>query len=140
MFGHSAGAQFVHRYLALAGPDVDIAIAANCGWYMLPSVDIAYPDGMGGLGLDQSQVRAFFSKRLILLTGSADTDETAADLPRSEAAVAQGPHRFARGEWYFNHCNLMAERLAVTLTVTGDARLPWVSVTPTKTSRDRQPL
>src|SRR5262245_44482324 len=37
LFGLSAGAQYVFRYLALTDASaVDMAVAANCGWYMLP--------------------------------------------------------------------------------------------------------
>ena len=58
MWGHSAGAQFVHRYVTFM-PDtrVDRAVSANAGWYTLPDVDVAYPYGLKKYGC-----RDFFPK------------------------------------------------------------------------------
>lgn len=112
LFGNSAGAQFVLRYLALTeGVAVEVGVAANSGWYMLPDLSIDYPVGMGGLDLDESYLRRYLGRRLIVLLGDADTDSAAFDLPRNEAAMAQGPHRLARGLWHFDHCKRLADRL-----------------------------
>jgi hypothetical protein len=111
LFGNSAGAQYVLRYLALnEARAVDRALAANSGWYMLPDLAVGYPEGMGGIGLDESNLRRYFASPLTILLGDADTDTAAADLPRMEAAIAQGPHRLARGQWYFQHCREAAVR------------------------------
>jgi len=112
LFGNSAGAQFVLRYLALTeATAVDAAVAANSGWYMLPDLAVDYPVGMGGLDLDESYLRRYLGRRLIVLLGEADTDRFALDLPRSETAMAQGPHRLARGVWHFEHCRQVADQL-----------------------------
>jgi hypothetical protein len=117
LFGNSAGAQYVFRYLALTdAAAVDMAVAANCGWYMLPDLTIDYPVGMGGLDLDESYLRRYLGRRLIVLLGDADTDSAAPDLPRSEAAMAQGPNRLARGLWHFKYCNRVAEHLGVSFS------------------------
>jgi len=109
LFGNSAGAQFVLRYLALTeATAVDVAVAANCGAYMLPDLAEEYPIGMGGLGLDQTHLRRYLERRLVVLLGSADNDPDAPHLPRSDAAMAQGPHRLARGQWHFRHCSALA--------------------------------
>ena len=71
---------------------------------MLPDLTVGYPEGMAGLDLDESSLRRYLGRRLTILLGAADTDVTAADLPRMEAAMAQGPHRLARGQWYVRHC------------------------------------
>jgi hypothetical protein len=114
LFGLSAGGQYVLRYLALTkAPHVDVAVSSNSGWYMLPDLGVDYPVGMGGVDVDATYLRRYLERRLIVLLGDADTDEAARDLPRSEAAVAQGPHRLARGLWYFNHCKALADRLGV---------------------------
>jgi poly(3-hydroxybutyrate) depolymerase len=115
LFGLSAGSQFVLRYLALTeGIAIGRAVAANSGWYMLPDLSQDYPDGMGGLGLDDSYLRRYLSRKLTILLGDADIDPDAHDLPRNEVAVAQGPHRLARGLWHFDHCREVAERLGIS--------------------------
>ena len=112
LFGLSAGAQYALRYLALTdAAAVDKAVAANCGWYMLPDLTLDYPVGMGGIDLNGSYLRRYLGRRLTVLLGEADTDRTAADLPRNEAAMAQGPNRLARGLWHFAHCKGVAEHL-----------------------------
>ncbi len=46
--------------------------------------------------------------RLTILLGECDCDGTASDLPRNEEAMAQGPHRLARGLWHFKLCQGLA--------------------------------
>ncbi|MBB5572097.1 MULTISPECIES: hypothetical protein [Rhizobium] len=112
MFGNSAGSQFVLRYLALnQATAVDQAIASNCGIYMLPDLKRDYPSGMGGLDLDESFLRRYFGRRLTILLGEADADSTAFDLPRTEEAMAQGPHRLARGLWHYELCKQISSEL-----------------------------
>ena len=53
IFGHSAGAQFVHRHLAFIGAGgnalrVIRAVAANAGFYTEPTFEIPFPFGFGG--------------------------------------------------------------------------------------------
>jgi len=109
LFGNSAGSQFVLRYLALNGSVlVDQAVASNSGIYMLPDLDVAYPSGMGGLDLDEVALNRYFGTRLTILLGECDSDETAFDLPRGDEAMAQGPHRLARGMWHFRLCQGLA--------------------------------
>ena len=116
MFGNSAGAQFVLRHLALnEAPNVDRAVAANSGIYLLPDIGIDYPTGMGGIGLDQGDLRRFLTRRLVIMIGENDCDPNAHDLPRGEIAEAQGPRRLARGRWYLRHCADLAASLGVPL-------------------------
>lgn len=116
MFGNSAGAQFVLRYLALnVAPFVETAVASNCGVYMLPDLALAYPNGMGGLDVGEQDLRRYLGRRLTILLGDADTEVAAHDLPRNEFAMAQGPHRLARGHWHFDHCTRVAGRLGMEL-------------------------
>jgi hypothetical protein len=110
--GNSAGAQYVLRYLALTqAPFVDAAVASNSGMYMLPDLRVDYPDGMGGLDLDQGDLRRYLGRRLTILLGDADTDSADPSLPKTDVAMAQGPHRLARGLWYFEHCGKLANDL-----------------------------
>lgn len=102
LFGHSAGAQFAHRYLALSPePIAEFTIAANAGWYMTTDTSQPYPAGLGGLRTEASVAKRFFESQLVLLLGDADTGEVEAGLPQYPGAVAQGPNRLARGQFYF---------------------------------------
>ena len=47
LFGHSAGSQFLHRFLYyVPGARVKRAIAANAGWYTMPEFGVRYPYGL----------------------------------------------------------------------------------------------
>src|SRR4029077_13510794 len=86
---------------------------ANCGVYMLPDLTADYPIGMGGLDLDEGDLRRYLGRHLVILLGDADNDPGAPDLPRMDYAMAQGPHRLARGHWHFEHCRQLAGSLGV---------------------------
>lgn len=119
LYGNSAGSQYVLRYVALTeAPMLERPIASNSGIYMLPNLTVNYPNGMGGIGMGDADLRRYFSRPLHLLLGDADTDTKAADLPRTPEALAQGPHRLARGLWHFEHCKALAKKLGVELAWT----------------------
>lgn len=46
MFGHSGGAQFVHRYLMAHPHRVAAAVAASAGWYTFPDTQSRFPYGI----------------------------------------------------------------------------------------------
>lgn len=97
LFGHSAGSQFAHRMAALTDRGPFCAIACgNAGWYSLPTLDRAFPEGLGGLGLRDAELEAWLAYPLLIMAGDADVETGAASLPRNPEALAQGPHRFAR--------------------------------------------
>lgn len=96
LFGHSAGAQFVHRLVLLGGgPRMIAAISANSGSYMMPSTAERWPFGFGGAPV--ADAKAGFATPMVVMLGDADDDPAHRSLPRQEAAMRQGPHRFARG-------------------------------------------
>ncbi len=75
IYGHSEGAQFVHR-LVLMLPDarIDKAIAANAGWYTMPDADVRYPFGIGGSPIDDATLARSFRQKLTVLLGDRDVD------------------------------------------------------------------
>lgn len=102
LYGHSAGAQFVHRALLFDGLAGAVRIvAANAGWYTLPVAETAFPYGLGGTALDDNAVRARFAAPFTVLLGEADTDPHHPQLRRTPEADAQGITRLARGRFFF---------------------------------------
>lgn len=98
LWGHSAGAQFVHRYLLFAPTaPVRTAIAANAGWYTRPDQQLAFPYGLRHPALEFSaaDVAAWVARPLVLMAGTADIDRDG-HLRTTPEADDQGPHRYAR--------------------------------------------
>lgn len=95
LWGHSAGAQFVHRYLLFASEaPVRCAIAANAGWYTLPDPEVAFPYGLAHLALELSAQR-WTSRTLVLMRGVRDVERDAT-LRVTGEADDQGRNRFDR--------------------------------------------
>jgi poly(3-hydroxybutyrate) depolymerase len=112
LFGHSAGGQFVHRLLGTQPHDwLETAIAANSGWYSLPTLDKPFPEGLGGFGLAKADLVRLFAYPLTILAGDQDIDTADPHLPAQEEASRQGPHRFARAHNYLAVGRQEAERL-----------------------------
>jgi hypothetical protein len=102
LYGHSAGAQFVHRFLLLArASDADLIICANAGAYTMLDRDVSFPFGLRGIEVSDDDLRRSFSRQVIILLGDADIDPSHSSLPRQPGAMAQGPHRLARGRMFF---------------------------------------
>jgi hypothetical protein len=98
LYGHSAGSQFVHRFLLLApSTHVDQAVSANAGWYTLPVFDQPFPYGLGNTSVGEGQVEAYLRHPLVLQLGENDTDPAHRSLLRNDAVDRQGIHRYARG-------------------------------------------
>jgi hypothetical protein len=108
LFGHSAGAQFVHRLLTFVpGARVVGAVSANAGWYTLPADrdprSQTMPYGLRGSRITPRDLRGFFATPFVVLLGERDTttaddDELVRGTPE---ARAQGATRLDRGRLYF---------------------------------------
>jgi poly(3-hydroxybutyrate) depolymerase len=100
LYGHSAGGQFVHRYVAFADARrLEVAVAANSGWYTMPN-DAAFPYGWGGDAAGLVSPAKAFQRPLTILLGTADTDRNDPNLRKNRQADAQGLTRFARGHGF----------------------------------------
>ena len=104
IYGHGAGAHFVHRYV-LHHPEANhtLAIAANLGWY-LSMTDQEWPFGLTNSGIDAAQLKLAFGKYFLLMLGKADTS-TKPNSPyvkeHWDTINLQGKHRLARGRKFF---------------------------------------
>jgi hypothetical protein len=116
IFGHSAGAQFVHR-LVMFLPEARFsrAVAANAGVYAMPDYSVDYPFGLKNSTMPEYGVGNVFSKKLIIMSGSVDTDPNDPALANFPLAEAEGKNRFERAESYYNAAEEEAARLHVPL-------------------------
>lgn len=114
LYGHSAGAQFVHRYVMFM-PEARVgqAIVANAGWYTMPQKDVGFPYGLKGSGVSDDGLREALQRRMTILLGTRDTDEQHPNLRRTPEAMAQGANRVARGERFFDAAAAAARDLKV---------------------------
>lgn len=109
LYGHSAGAQFVHRFVMLAHPvRLDHAVAANAGWYTLFDPDRPFPKGMRLNKNDYILDRSGFSERLTILLGTEDIESDDRNLRDDAWARGQGKNRFERGQAFFLHAKQVA--------------------------------
>ena len=117
LYGHSAGAQFVHRFI-MFNPTarVKIAVAANAGWYMMPDFGVRFPYGLKGSGIDSAKLRESLAKKLIVLLGEKDIDPQHPSLNRGAGPMRQGRQRFERGQNFYRAAQHVAEKLQVPLS------------------------
>ncbi|HWR41241.1 MAG TPA: alpha/beta hydrolase [Patescibacteria group bacterium] len=102
LYGHSAGAQFVHRYLLFSRQSkAERIVAANAGWYTMPEETIPFPYGVAGLNLPPEQLVRAFSRPVAVLLGEKDTDPNHRLLRRTPEADRQGLYRLERGRNFF---------------------------------------
>jgi poly(3-hydroxybutyrate) depolymerase len=112
IYGHSEGGQFVQRLvLLLPGARYARAVAANPGWYTMPAFDVGFPYGLGGAPVNRESLRKSLARDFVLLLGDRDTDSGHPQLRRTPEAMAQGAHRFERGENYFRMAQARAGEL-----------------------------
>jgi pimeloyl-ACP methyl ester carboxylesterase len=138
IFGHSAGGQFTHRLLTFR-PDARVfrAVAANSGWYTLPTdgngTDRNYfmPYGLQGSPVTSDDIKQAFSRELVVLLGSEDTATASEDknVRGSAKAEAQGPNRLTRGQFYFSHASSQAKAIG--------AKFAWLTDTALGAGHDK---
>lgn len=102
MFGHSAGAQFTHRYMLFSNDKrISNAVVANAGWYtFLNGADFPYGINNSPIDITPSDIRWFMSNRSTLLIGGNDISLN--DVNSSRGAINQGRTRLDRANNYFN--------------------------------------
>ena len=101
VFGHSAGGQFVHRMLSFGFRDrIALAISANAGTYAMPTLDVAWPFGLGETELDDGTLRPLLEFPIIVMTGTLDIKTTGRFFPKGPRSMRQGAHRHERAHNY----------------------------------------
>ena len=111
IYGHSAGAQFVHRYLLMSdNPSVNKAVAANAGWYtFLNGADFPYGVKNPPISLTDSNVKKFLCTNLFILIGTNDIDVDSS-INKSKGAQKQGINRLQRAKNFFTYTESIVEQ------------------------------
>jgi pimeloyl-ACP methyl ester carboxylesterase len=111
LIGHSAGAQFLSRVAAFSPNAAGRIVIANPSTYVLPSLAVKAPFGLGGVYSDaeaEARLRDYLARPVTIYLGEDDTNEDARDLNKSPDAMAQGRTRFERGMKTFNEARELA--------------------------------
>lgn len=114
IYGHSAGSQFVHRFLYFK-PDARVraAACANAGWYTMPDFSQLYPYGLKATSCTRQNLQKLYARRVAVCLGENDTVTTAENLRRTPEAMMQGKFRLERGLNFFRAHQHMAAKLQV---------------------------
>ncbi len=114
IFGHSAGAQFVHRFLEfMPAHRARAAVAANAGWYTFLDKSEDFPYGLDGNPVDEETTEAALASNLIVLLGADDIDDDDDSLNNDDRAREQGRHRLERGMRFYLNARALADRESV---------------------------
>src|SRR5206468_1144657 len=91
IYGHSAGAQFVQRFIYFV-PRARLlrAVCANAGWYMLPDLVFTFPYGLGNTPVSDADLQHALRLPLVVLLCTADADPHPPQLRHTPDAAAPG--------------------------------------------------
>jgi pimeloyl-ACP methyl ester carboxylesterase len=99
IIGHSAGGQFVMRMSAFQDTGAERLVAANPGSALLPTYDMAFGYGFGGLPKElanEQRLRHYLAAPLTIYLATAD-DQPDENFDDSDEAMQQGSGRHQRG-------------------------------------------
>ena len=103
IYGHSDGAQFVHRYLLLSNETrIDKAAMANAEFYTFLNAAAQYPFGIKNMNVSEDRLKWFLSLKGGIFLGDQDNNPRHKGLPNMRKAKKQGKHRLQRGTNFFN--------------------------------------
>jgi len=113
IYGHSAGAQFVHRMvLAMPQARFSLAIANGAGNYTDPTFDKNFPNGLGHSDIANDSLAKSFSKNMIILMGERDL--VSKTMPQTESSFDKYD-RVWKAKRFFSIAKDQAQKLQVNL-------------------------
>ncbi len=117
MFGHSAGAQILHRLVLFApGSRAQRIVAANAGFYTLADLERPLPVGLKGTDVTPASLTRSFASQLMLLVGEKDDGDEAGGIQIHTPQIdQQGIGRLARGKYFFRTAEEQARKLKAPL-------------------------
>lgn len=112
LYGHSTGAQFVHRYLYFV-PEANLAgvVLANADWYTMPDFETEFPYGLKNSGVSRAQLAAVLQLPVTIMLGDQDSDPEHTSLRDTPEALLQGENYMLRGVAFFEAARAMASEL-----------------------------
>lgn len=109
IFGHSAGAQFAHRFLMFKPQaKYNRIVAASAGWYTMQDNQLDFPYGLKASPIENDDLSYIFSTPLTVMIGTADNDPNAPSLRHTSQAEAQGANRLERAQYFFTESRQLA--------------------------------
>lgn len=110
IFGHSAGGQFVHRFM-MFGDNLrfDKAVISASGWYTAFDKSINFPYGISNCILEDKSFSPILSKKFFIQVGENDTDENNSGLRHNQHADNQGMNRYDRANYFFDTTKSFAQ-------------------------------
>jgi hypothetical protein len=115
--GHSGGAQFLHRFLMFKpAAKCERAIVSAAGWYTATDKNIDFPYGLRSSPLESLDLAPLYTKNITVQVGTSDNNPNASSLRRNAQADAQGLHRLARAQYFYNNAAQNASSLSLPFT------------------------
>ena len=113
LIGHSGGAQFLTRYVALEPVTAKRVVAANAGTYAFPRLDWDWGYGFGKLPKElqnEGQFKKMLETPMTVYLGMADTLAEGENFDASAEANREGKVRLERGRVFFEYGQKMAKQ------------------------------
>lgn len=112
MYGFSAGAQFVHRFIMFKpNASFDKVVASAAGWYTTVDQTTDFPYGLNNSPLEEISKSSLLDTKLIIQIGTLDNNPNAPNLRRNPIVDQQGNNRLARAYFMYNTTKDLAESL-----------------------------
>jgi poly(3-hydroxybutyrate) depolymerase len=114
LLGHSGGAQFLTRYVAMESVTAKRVIAANAGTYPFPRIDWDWGYGFGNLPKEfqnEDRFKKMLGTPMTIYLGLADTSDSTetGNFDASDDANRQGKFRLERGRNFFKYGEKLAK-------------------------------
>jgi hypothetical protein len=94
----------------------DRVLAANSGWYTIPTFDDAFPYDLTNSALSPATIATAFRENLVVFLGERDDEnEVRGDLVRTAEVDVLGISRIERGQYFYRTAVRTADELGTEL-------------------------